>query len=196
MICNGYCDRRWWWPCPWRDVPMTGGVGTPLAICVRRGVTNPHTSAGVCRNMMIDVEVNTGEMETQKRNTILYSAVVSNGDTAMWLMTFLLTSGEEKRYLWMCNHDDDGDKGDATTTTTTVEMVLLSFFSIPLMTLLHCSCTCIIIVLSICSCIRFCSSVFFYFLLEEVATERGGFTVLLVPYCLVQGVVFFCSCSA
>lgn len=67
----------------------------------------------------------------------------------------------KKGYLWMCNHDDDDDKGGATTTTTTVEMALLSFFSIPIMTLLHCSCTCIIIVLSICSCIRFCFSVFF-----------------------------------
>lgn len=62
--------------------------------------------------------------------------------------------------------------------------------------------TCIIIVLSIiCSC-------FWGWLVYDVTFRsrllgqggsdwRGGcFTVQQVPYCLVQGVVFFCSCSA
>lgn len=88
----------------------------------------------------------------------------------------------------------DGESYPRIIMMATVDDGLLSFFlahshneSIVLV-------TCITIVLSIYSCFCFCLWCNFSFgWMEEV---RGYFTVQLVPYCLVQGVVYFCSCSA
>lgn len=90
-------------------------------------------------------------------------------------------------------------KATTTTKKTTVGGDgLLSFFSIPndcfiVLVYMHYHCFEYLFMHQIFSS----GSGFFSFvcfcLFEEVTR---GFTVLLVPYCLVQGVVFFCSCSA
>lgn len=99
-----------------------------------------------------------------------------------------------------CNHDDgdEGDNDDDDDEEDDGGDGLLSFFSIPndcfiVLVYMHYHCFEYLFMHQI-----FSSGTGFFFrlfvcLFEEVTR---GFTVLLVPYCLVQGVVFFCSCSA